>query len=125
MCWVLALFTMVAYAGSVEGSLRFMTIPMEKVGMAPQATSTPIIAINAHSPFIFKDKCMIWKMDMDTAEEYMELARQMECYEISHQEFAEKLTFLRDYPLDRLAMPGEELEIKVYSKPRVGYRKGN
>lgn len=64
-------------------------------------------------------------MDIATADEYMELARKVGCYEISQQEFAERLTFLKGYPLDRLAMPGEDLEIKVYKNPRVGYRKGN
>ncbi len=64
-------------------------------------------------------------MDYDTAEEYMELARQMEGYEISQEEFAERLTFFPGYPLDRLMMPGEELTIKVTKKVQVGYRKGN
>ena len=66
---------------------------------------------------------MIWNMDYDTAEEYMELARQLECYEISQEEFSERLSFFPGYPLDRLMMPGEELNIKVTKKPSVGYGK--
>jgi hypothetical protein len=68
---------------------------------------------------------VVWSMDYETAERYMELARKMEAYEISQKEFAEGLTFFPGYPLDRLMMPGEDLEIKVYKNPSVGYRKGN
>ena len=66
---------------------------------------------------------MIWNMDYDTVEEYMELARQLECYEISQEEFSERLSFFPGYPLDRLMMPGEELNIKANKTPRVGYGK--
>jgi hypothetical protein len=66
---------------------------------------------------------IIWNMDYDTAEEYMELARQLESYEISQEDFAERLSFFPGYPLDRLMMPGEELSIKVGRKTQVGFRK--
>jgi hypothetical protein len=64
----------------------------------------------------------IWEMDWDTAEEYMELARQMEEYEISQEEFAEKLSMFPGYPLDRLPYPGEDLTIAVRKNPSVGWR---
>jgi hypothetical protein len=57
-----------------------------------------------------------WEMDSRVVERYMELARQMEAYEISQEEFAEGLTFLEGYPLDRLLMPGEDLRIVVKGK---------
>ena len=68
---------------------------------------------------------IIWRMDYDTAEEYMELARRMESYEISQEEFAETLSFFPGYPLDRLMLPGEDLTIQVSKKVQVGFRKGN
>lgn len=59
---------------------------------------------------------VLWEMDYDQAEEYQMLADQLECYEITQEEFSERLTMMAGYPLGRELLPGETLRILVKNK---------
>lgn len=54
-----------------------------------------------------------WRMSHTTAREYRQLAAQLSNYDITEEEFTERMMSLPGYPLNRPPRPGEHLRIVV------------
>jgi len=60
-----------------------------------------------------------WNVDYDTAEEYYNLSQQLELYEITVEEFQDRVASLKGYPLGRQLQPGDDLRVVLDVKAQV------
>jgi hypothetical protein len=62
---------------------------------------------------------VVWEMSYDQGEEYFELLRQVENYEIDDDEFAERLMTMPGYPLSGLPNPDAWVTLHIRIRPKI------
>jgi hypothetical protein len=62
---------------------------------------------------------VVWEMSYDQGEEYFELLRQVENYEIDDDEFAERLMTMPGYPLPGLPNPDAWVTLHIRIRPKI------